>query len=346
MGSLHLDFPVPLATSVRPGSLSPAPPVVGQGDSGLQMSRGMLSPLVSLSGCTSDTEAIVCTESVPLSSPCVAAAVMPEPPAVNVPEHSHSFHLQVAPNHRDATDMFGQPAQSGLCTFPSSLGLGDSVMQVPRGFKRSALTRSPSEYCLANPVAVGLDAKVSDCESDSCLQVTQGRRGNDPDEPFSFSRRPSRRRTLEGLVYAGSGGANPFHPDLTAHRLHDYRELANASAPVGLQLLAIPADGNCMFASIKAAVSNGLDRSPDAVMAFRQRCVDHLQLYTDLDQDHLQRLRRSGEWGDGYILQAAATLTRSRVQVWSPTWGSCFRAVSEAAPWDQDYISCLQRHSL
>eukprot|EP00439_Symbiodinium_sp_Y106_P007482 s4545_g1.t1 len=147
---------------------------------------------------------------------------------------------------------------------------------------------------------------------------------------------PSRNRTLESVVYAGSGGANPFHPDFTEHRLHDFRELANASAPVGLQLLSIPADGNCMFASIKAALSNGLNRSPDAVMVFRQQCVDHLEQYTDLDPDHLQKLRLSGEWGDGYILQAAATLTRSRVQVWSPIWESCFRVVSEADLWDQD----------
>ena len=341
MVSFYPDSLVPLETSVRPGSLSPPPVIVGQGDSSLQRSRGVHPTTIQSRPQPTDllqSNADFGSVLAPVDRLTGFGTLESRFDWKNV--HSQPFLVPMASTHMASKARLGTAVcpgsdDSGLQR-PRETHSRASVRQESRESKRSVLSRSLSEHCLEDLVAAGLDVQLSDCGSDSCLPVPQGSHRIDAFEPFLFQMVPSRNRTLESVVYAGSGGANPFHPDFTEHRLHDFRELANASAPVGLQLLSIPADGNCMFASIKAALSNGLNRSPDAVMVFRQQCVDHLEQYTDLDPDHLQKLRLSGEWGDGYILQAAATLTRSRVQVWSPIWESCFRVVSEADLWDQD----------
>ncbi|XP_077219950.1 OVARIAN TUMOR DOMAIN-containing deubiquitinating enzyme 11-like [Tasmannia lanceolata] len=97
----------------------------------------------------------------------------------------------------------------------------------------------------------------------------------------------------------------------------DHEYLSKRLATYGLAELQVGGDGNCQF----RALADQLFRDPDYHKLVRKQVVTQLtigqkwyQAYVPMKYEtYLQKMERSGEWGDHLTLQAAADLFHAKI---------------------------------
>ncbi|KAG8471449.1 hypothetical protein CXB51_036896 [Gossypium anomalum] len=108
----------------------------------------------------------------------------------------------------------------------------------------------------------------------------------------------------------------------------DHQRLLERLQVYNLVELKVEGDGNCQF----RALSDQFYRSPEHHEFLRQQVVNQLKSYPDIYEgyvlmaygDYLEKMSKSGEWGDHVTLQAAADLYGVKIFVITSFKDTCY----------------------
>ncbi|TYH93758.1 hypothetical protein ES332_A13G275800v1 [Gossypium tomentosum] len=108
----------------------------------------------------------------------------------------------------------------------------------------------------------------------------------------------------------------------------DHQRLLERLQVYNLVELKVEGDGNCQF----RALSDQFYRSPEHHEFLRQQIVNQLKSYPDIYEgyvlmaygDYLEKMSKSGEWGDHVTLQAAADLYGVKIFVITSFKDTCY----------------------